>query len=191
LTFAETHPHQSLAQISFLSNPLEMADVLDLGHGDDMVIDEEDLGKDELDQLKDGVKTRKGRGFAPGNSSTRNVDMTFESINSSGDKEPPDTLAQKSVEGWILMVTGVHEEAHEDDVHGRFSEYGIIRNIHLNLDRRTGFLKGYALIEYEDFKEAQAAKVGLDGTELLGNTISVDWAFMKDKRKSGRSRKYK
>lgn len=168
-----------------------MADVLDLGHGDDMVIDEEDLGKDELDQLKDGVKTRKGRGFAPGNSSTRNVDMTFESINSSGDKEPPDTLAQKSVEGWILMVTGVHEEAHEDDVHGRFSEYGIIRNIHLNLDRRTGFLKGYALIEYEDFKEAQAAKVGLDGTELLGNTISVDWAFMKDKRKSGRSRKYK
>jgi len=168
-----------------------MADVLDLGHGDDMVIDDEDMSKDMLDQLKDGVKTRKGRGFAPGNTSSRQVELTFESIASGGDKEVSDTVAQKSVEGWILMVTGVHEEAHEDDVHGRFSEYGVIRNMHLNLDRRTGFLKGYALVEYEDFKEAQAAKLALDQTDLLGNTISVDWAFVKEKRRTGRSRKYK
>ncbi|KNC73791.1 hypothetical protein SARC_13652, partial [Sphaeroforma arctica JP610] len=112
-----------------------------------------------------------------------NTKDTYESISS----EAATQGAQRSVEGYIVVGTHIHEEAQEDHIFEAFGDFGEIKNLHLNLDRRTGFVKGYALVEYGTHEEAQAAISGLNGTELLDQTIAVDWAFVSGPATTGRN----
>jgi RNA-binding protein 8A len=41
-------------------------------------------------------------------------------------------VAVRSIEGWIVIATNIHEEASEEDLTDLFAEYG---------DRRTGYVK--------------------------------------------------
>eukprot|EP00428_Durinskia_dybowskii_P063957 CAMPEP_0170383918 /NCGR_PEP_ID=MMETSP0117_2-20130122/15724_1 /TAXON_ID=400756 /ORGANISM="Durinskia baltica, Strain CSIRO CS-38" /LENGTH=155 /DNA_ID=CAMNT_0010639639 /DNA_START=43 /DNA_END=510 /DNA_ORIENTATION=- len=122
------------------------------------------------------VKT-KGRGHDKGNAEEDQYNGrggVFENIQRGGGSGP-----LQSIEGWILFVTNVHQEAQEDDILDKFSEYGTVKNIHVNLDRRTGFVKGYALVEFEEYNDALGAIKGLNGKKLLDQNITVDWAFTK------------
>ncbi|KAJ1822536.1 hypothetical protein LPJ56_000708 [Coemansia sp. RSA 2599] len=107
------------------------------------------------------------------------------------DPEPKSSaaIAQQSIEGWVLVATGIHEEAREEDLQDFFADYGKVRSLHLNLDRLTGYVKGYALIEYATEKEALAAVQKASGKKLLGRPVVVDFAFVKDPEEKEEERK--
>nr|POE62758.1 rna-binding protein 8a [Quercus suber] len=87
--------------------------------------------------------------------------------------------AVRSVEGWVIAAVNVHEEASEEDINDKFGDFGDIKSIQMNLDRRSGFVKGYVFIEYSTLQEAQAAIAGTNGQELLEQKLQVDYAFVR------------
>merc|ERR1712084_115798 len=133
-----------------------------------------DVDYDADDVAKPSGRKIKGRG---GESDGRYSGKAgqFESLPHDDDATGP----ARSIEGWVIIVSGVHEEAQEDDVFEAFAEFGDIKNLHLNLDRRTGFVKGYSFIEYESKQEADAAIKGMNGQVLLDQKLAVNWAFSK------------
>ncbi|XKL64374.1 hypothetical protein PGB90_004460 [Kerria lacca] len=151
-----------------------MVDILDLENHENFEMDE-DVDR-RINILKETARKKRGRGFGS-NSVKREKLQHYDRVSHDGGVE--DFGSQRSMEGWILFVTGVHREAQEDDIYDKFAEYGEIKNLHLNFDRRTGFLKGYALIEYESYKEATAAKEALNNINILGHIVTIDWCFVK------------
>ena len=71
-------------------------------------------------------------------------------------------------------------------MHENFGDFGEISNLHLNLDRRTGFVKGYCLIEYKEKEEAKSASENMDGKLMLDQEVRVDWAFVNAPEKKSR-----
>ncbi|WFD20352.1 proteasome regulatory particle subunit [Malassezia caprae] len=101
----------------------------------------------------------------------------FERLPADGDQ---DGHAAQSMEGWVLVVTNVHEEATEDDVLDVFLDFGKVKDLHLNLDRRTGYVKGYALLQYETQAEAENAIAACKkGLMLLEQPLDADYAFVR------------
>lgn len=77
----------------------------------------------------------------------------------------------------VLCITGLFEELQEEDLLDIFSEFGPVKNLHFNLDRRTGYAKGYAFIEYETLEAAKSSLKEMNGKEIAGKEIKMDWAF--------------
>ena len=71
--------------------------------------------------------------------------------------------------------------------HDRIVEEGQLSNTALCTTHTH--TQGYALVEYETYREANMAIQKLNSSDLLGQRITVDWAFIKPKP-PGRGRRY-
>ena len=112
-----------------------------MDNANDIIVGDQDDDEDvALTQVKSNVRHRKGRGFNEQSDRLNAQRGDYDSVVADNDAGNPGPA--RSVEGWILFITNVHEEAQEDTMYDLFREYGNIKNMHLNLDRRTGYAKG-------------------------------------------------
>lgn len=82
-----------------------------------------------------------------------------------------------------LFVKGLPYEFKEDDVGDRFRKFGEIKAIRLGYNWQTKQSKGFAYIQFATHQGAKDALLKMNGKELKGRQIKVDFDT-KGKQKS-------
>ena len=81
-----------------------------------------------------------------------------------------------------LYVANIPFKVTEESVRGLFAEIGEVVSCNLVTDTRTGKSKGFAFVTLASEEEAQKAIEALNGTLLLGRTLSVSEAHTQEPR---------
>lgn len=75
-----------------------------------------------------------------------------------------------------LFIGGLPWALQTEDLQEIASEFGEVVFARVMTDRETGRSRGFGFVEYEDVDTATKAKEELDGAEIEGRTIRVDFA---------------
>jgi len=75
-----------------------------------------------------------------------------------------------------LFVGNLSFDADESMLTDQFNEYGTIKAVRLPTDRETGALKGFGYVEMSSVEESKAALEGLQGMELSGRPMRLDFS---------------
>jgi len=91
-----------------------------------------------------------------------------------------------------LFVGGLSWDTTEDGLRQAFSEFGDIDSVRILTNRDTGKSRGFGFVEYKEKTAAEDAVQKLNGSELDGRNIKVDFATERgergDSRRGGDSR---
>lgn len=76
--------------------------------------------------------------------------------------------------GTKLYCGNISFETSKELLQSEFEKYGVVNDVFLPIDTRTGFKRGFAFIRMENEEGAQAAIEGLNGVTLDGRPIEVN-----------------
>jgi RNA recognition motif-containing protein len=79
-----------------------------------------------------------------------------------------------------LFVGWISWNLSSEDLKEAFGEFGEVLNANIIKDRETQRSRGFGFVEFATVEEATAAKEAMDGKELDGRNIKVDFAQAKD-----------
>ena len=75
-----------------------------------------------------------------------------------------------------LFVGGLNWKLRGKELREEFSKFGEVAFARVKLDKETGKSRGFGFVEFVNPEDAAKAKDGMDGQELMGRVIKVDFA---------------
>jgi RNA recognition motif-containing protein len=85
-----------------------------------------------------------------------------------------------------LFIGGLAWAATDEDLKKAFEPFGEVTSASVVRYPDTGRSKGFAFVEYATVEEATKAKEEMDGKELAGRSIKVDFARPREERSNDR-----
>ena len=79
----------------------------------------------------------------------------------------------------VLGVFGLNLDTKEKDVKDEFRRFGPIEKVVIVYDHQTGRSRGFGFVYFEDIADAEDAKDTMNGYEMLGRKIRVDFSITK------------
>jgi len=83
---------------------------------------------------------------------------------------------QRSPPSNTLFIGNISFEANNEIVMETFAPYGTVNRVSLPTDRESGNLKGFGYVDFETVEESTAALEALNGVDIAGRRIRVDFA---------------
>lgn len=105
------------------------------------------------------------------------ANKTFDRANKYGDK--------RSAPSNTLFLGNLSFDCTNEIVQETFQEYGNVSRVSLPTDRETGALKGFGYVDFSSTEEAQSALDALNGAEIAGRAIRLDFAAARDDSNGG------
>ena len=75
-----------------------------------------------------------------------------------------------------LFIGNLSFKLSEEDLKATFSEFGTVLEVKLPLERGTTKKRGFGFVTFETPEQAQAAIDGLNGKEISGREIRINFA---------------